>query len=301
MADFFARRTLAVYRIWFEIPRRSDEFFPIDNIDGHDVLDVFEGFCFEENKLMQLDNSERFLWIKDVKKEPSYCLASVQSGRAGVAGSVVNTATAEEKYGYGVNEADMVASRFALYRYEGHGYAIACIERVPNDAGSTVMLSAFKKYFRDKKIRAVFRREQVKQEQALKAFKGIEDIEVRRYTKAADRSDGLSIESEYISHIARHKRRKFFPLHIAKDIAEDRKSLTAILGIPEEHDGREDVMIRLKGWDGSSRQFVLGDDLRIPLVEMLNDSGEKPLTDAEFLDRCSGIVSGLAENLDRMI
>ena len=301
MAELYARRTLVVYRVWFNEPRKTDEVFRIDDVVGHDALSFFEDFCREENGLIQLRESERFLRIKDITRDDDWCFASIQSGRAGVVGSVVNTMTAEEAYGYGASEAGMVSSRFMFLRRRGYGYAIACVERVPNDAGSTAMLSAFANYFRNRKVRATFKCEQVKQEQALKAFKGIEDIEVRRYTKKSDRSDGLNVESKYISHIAKHKRGRLFPLHIARDIVDDKRSLTSMLGIPETFEGREDIRIRLKGMDGSSRTFVLGDDIHVPFVEVLNDSGERPLSDNDFLNRCNEITESVCDHLDRMI
>lgn len=301
MAGLYARRTLVVYRLWFTEPRNTDAVFMIDDVCGHDVIDLFRQFSDEENGLIQLGDSERFLKIRTLNCDSALYFASVQSGRAGVVGAVVNTETAEEEYGYGNNEAGMVFSRFCLSRREGYGYALACIERVPNDAGSTAVLRAFEKYFRSKKIQATIKREHIQREQALKAFKGIEDIEVRRYTRSKDRSDGLTMESKYISHIAKHKRGRLFPINIMHKITEDKGSLTAVLGIPEEYEGREDVRIRLKGWDGSSRLFVLGDDLNVPLVELLNDSGEKPLSDGQFLNRCSDVTSALYEQFDRMI
>ena len=143
--------------------------------------------------------------------------------------------------------------------------------------------------------------EQVQEEQALKAFKGIEEIEVRRYVRSSDRSEGVIIEPAYISHIVKHKRNMLFPLRLINDFFNDKSSLTAVLGIPDEFDGKEEYKVRLRGKDGSSRAFALDGDLRVPVVEVLNESGEAPVADSELINRCREIADGIYDSYGRML
>lgn len=301
MKTLSVRRTLVVYRLWLNKPGKPDEVFWTNDIAGIDILEVFGEFCRNEKDLIQVSDTERFLMVGTPAQDSDCCFVTVQSGRAGVSGSVINTATAEKSYGYGANEADMVSSRFVLIRRKEYGYALACVERVPNDAGPTVVLSAFEGYIKKGQIRASVNREQVQEEQALKAFKGIEEIEVRRYVRSSDRSEGVIIEPAYISHIVKHKRNMLFPLRLINDIFNDKSSLTAVLGIPDEFDGKEEYKVRLRGKDGSSRAFALDGDLRVPVVEILNESGEAPVADSELINRCREIADGIYDSYGRML
>lgn len=300
MAALYARRTLVVYRVYLREPRKKDRVYRIDDIDGRDYFDILSDYCSSSNNLIQIGGSERFLRIGNCRVNRDLALVGMQSGRAGIGGAIVNTRTSTESYGYGSDEAGMVNSRAIFYRKAGLGYALACIERVPNDAGSTPLLVSLKDHLKDCGVKAVLEYEQIKQEEALKAFKGIEDIEVRRYARSSDISEGLLTESRYVSHIARHKPRRLFPFAVLEDL-HDRKSRSAWLGIPEEYDGKEEVRMTLRGYDGSSRTYVLGDDIRVPLVEMLNDTGVRPLTDSEICDRCRNLCDFLSIDLGRMI
>lgn len=299
MAALFARHTMVVYRIEFKKPR-TDEKYRIDDIDGNDILDLFEGYCASPDPLIQISDTERFLRIGSHERNGNLAVVNLQSGRAGIGGSIVSTRTTKEVYGYSADEAGMVNSRFALYRREGYGYALACIERVPNDAGKTPLLVSFKSYLKDSNVKGIMDYEQMTQEEVIQAFKGITDIEVRRYSRSTDVSDGLLTESRYISHIAKHKPRSFFPFAMIQELT-NRSNLSAWLGIPEEFDGHEEVRYTLKGYDGSSRTYVLGDNITVPLVELLNDAGQKPLSDSEFSERCLAVCDNLSDYLSRMM
>lgn len=299
MSALFARHTLVVYRIDFRQPRKND-LYRIDDVDGHDILDLVDDFCSTHDPLIQIRDTEKFLRIENHTREENLVIIDLQSGRAGLGGSIVNTRTTKESYGYGADEAGMVDSRVVFYRREGYGYALVCVERVPNDAGSTALLSSFKSFLRESNVKGIMEHEQIKRDEAVLAFKGVEDIEVRRYAKSTDISDGLLTESRYISHIAKHKPRQFFPFSMIDALA-NRQSRSAWLGIPEDFDGREEVRYTLRGYDGSTRTYVLGDDIKVPLVEILNDSGERPLSNSDFVSRCQSACETISESFGRMM
>lgn len=251
MAELFAQHTLAVYKITFNALRDVEKLFDPSNINGNDVIDIFCDFCKGSSVPAQVEESERFVGIDDYRRADCYVLTKLKSGRAGVSVSVFDTrAKCDSGISYDEAMAGMVESRMLLWRTAGLGYALACVESVPNGGGITTPLTMLKRHMNTLHIGATMRYERIEEAEALNAFSGIEEIELRRYVKPKDVSDDSVVNLGTISHILKHKPRVLMPLSLVGLIRKDRKVVAGYLGIQADYDEREEIYftLRQKKW-----------------------------------------------------
>ena len=300
-SEMHAARTLALYKVTFNARGDSEKIVDPADLNGRDVLDLLSSFWNQSSVPVQVNDSERFVSFESCEVEGARAFAKFSSGRAGLRVSVLDT-TSLSRSGieYGENMAGMVQSRFLLRRTPGMGYAIACVESVPNGGGVTPPLTQFRRYMRKNGIGVTMKFEQVQELEAMDGFKGIEEIEIKRYTKPDDVSLGTIVNSGPISHRLGHKRGVLMPLTLFSDILKDKRSVAGYMGVTLDYDGDEDLFVTMRQKDGGSRKFCMGKELSVPVREVLNESGDAPLTDAEFIDRCVGACVRAEDTMDRL-
>ena len=137
--------------------------------------------------------------------------------------------------------------------------------------------------------------------EALRAFRGIEEIELRRYGRPNDVGDPTVVNAGPISYRIGHKPRLLMPLVLLEGFLRDRKAVAEYVGVEANYDGREDLFVTLRKSGGGSRKFVVGKELAIPVREVLNESGTRPLTDEEFFARAVDSCERLEDTLDRIV
>lgn len=301
MSEIYAQHTMALYKIKFNAWQNADEIIDPSDVCGHDSLDLFCDFCTECSTPAQVEDSERFIGIKSYSKTMDYVFATISSGRAGMSVSVFDTQKqCDSGISYSEVMAGMVDSRILLRRTAGLGYALACVESVPNGAGVTTPLTMFKRFVNKMRMGATMRYERLEEAEALNAFSGIEEIELRRYLKPKDICDDSIINLGTVSHIMKHRQRVLMPLNLIRRIIDDKDVVAGYLGVSADFDGREDVLVRLRQKGGGSRLFSLDKEFTVPVTEVLNESGSRPLSDDEFIGRCLESCSRAEDTLDRI-
>lgn len=302
MAEIYAARSMVVYRVWFNALRDAEKIMETSDLSGTDVLDLFEEFCSANAAPSQIDGSERFIRFGSCERRRDSDLAKFESGRAGLHVLVLDTNTMSESgMSYDEDMAGMVESRMLLRRTVGIGYALACVESVPNGGGVTSPLTMFRRFVSSKRLGVTMHYEHVQETEAIRAFRGIEEIELRRYSRPDDVSDQTVVNVGFVSHQIRHKSRLLMPLELMRGFLQDRRSVAEYVGVEAEYDGREELFVTLRKSDGGSRKFTMGKDLAIPVREVLNESGERPLTDDEFASRAAESCGRLEDTLDRIL
>ena len=301
MAEIYASRSMVVYRVWFNALRDADKVVDAADLSGQDVLELFREFCTISCIPSQIDGSERFIRLGACELRRDLALTRFESGRAGLHVSVLDTNTMSESgISYDEDMAGMVESRMLLRRTPGIGYALACIESVPNGGGVTSPLTMFRRFMSSKKLGVTMRYEHVQETEAIKAFKGIEEIELRRYARPDDVGDPTVVNAGPISYRIGHKPKYLMPLVLLEDFLRDRTAVAEYVGVEAEYDGREELYVTLRQSGGGSRKFVVGKELAIPVREVLNESGRRPLTDEEFVDRAVESCERLEDTLDKI-
>ena len=301
MAEIYASRSMVVYRVWFNALRDADKVVDAADLSGQDVLELFREFCTISCIPSQIDGSERFIRLGACELRRDLALTRFESGRAGLHVSVLDTNTMSESgISYDEDMAGMVESRMLLRRTPGIGYALACIESVPNGGGVTSPLTMFRRFVSSKKLGVTMGYEHVQETEAIKAFTGIEEIELRRYARPDDVGDPTVVNAGSISYRIGHKPRYLMPLVLLEDFLRDRTAVAEYVGVEAEYDGREELYVTLRQSGGGSRKFVVGKELAIPVREVLNESGRRPLTDEEFVDRAVESCERLEDTLDKI-
>ena len=302
MAEIYAARSMVVYKIWFNAFRDAEKIIDASDLSGNDVLDLFKELCDYSCSPSQIDRSERFISLKSCERHNDLALAKVESGRAGLHVSVLDTKTMSESgITYDEDMAGMVESRVLLRRTAGIGYALACIESVPNGGGVTSPLTMFRNFISSKQLGVTMRFEHVQELEAINAFQGIEEIELRRYGRPDDIGDPTVVNAGPISHRIGHKTRLLMPLNLLKDFLKDKRSVAEYVGVEVEYDGREELYVTLRKAGGGSRKFMMGKDIAIPVREVLNESGQRPLSDDEYVSRAVDSCERLESALDRLV
>lgn len=300
-SEMHAARTLAVYKVTFNERGDSNKIEDPSDLRGRDVLGLLSDFWNQMVEPVRLNESERFVSFEGCEVDGDLAFARFSSGRAGLHVSVLDT-TSLSKSGieYGESMAGMVQSRFVFRRTPGIGYAIACVESIPNGGGVTPPLTLFKRHIAGSGIGVTMKFEQVQELEALNGFKGIEEIEIKRYAKPDDVSRGTVVNSGPISHRLGHKRGALMPLSLFDGFLNNRRAVAEYVGATLDYDGDEDLFVTLRQKDGGSRKFCMGKEMAVPVKEVLNESGEAPLSDAGFIDRCTEACRRAEDTMDRL-
>lgn len=120
---------------------------------------------------------------------------------------------------------------------------------------------------------------------ALDAFTGVEQFELRRYRPSKNIEDGTVANVGTMSFIAKHKRGLRIPLATI-DMIKDKKAVAEYFGVTSNYSGREEVFATLKQRDGKPKTFMLDKEFAVPITEVLNESGQPPLSDDQFIAVC---------------
>lgn len=301
MAGIYAARSLSVYKLTFNSRGDADAIIDPADLGGKDVLDLLDSFCAKSAAPAQVGNDERFIRFGSCAVSGDRAFAKFSSGRAGLRVSVLDTTILEDSgIEYGESMAGMVECRLLLRRTPGLGYAIACVESVPNGGGVTAPLTLFKRYVNGGGLGVTMKYEQIHEVEALDGFKGIEEIELRRYGKPDDVSSGTVVNSGLITHRVGHKRGLLMPLALFGGFLKDRRAVAEYMGVAVDYDGDEDLFVTLRQKDGRSRKYCMGKELAVPIREVLNESGEEPPSDEEFAERCVEACIRAEDTMDRL-
>lgn len=286
MPGLFAMHSLVVYRLWANTYRHKKDRLDVSNYGDKPLADYIVDFVNDNKSPFQVNEGERFIQFDSYVQIKDSVLVNLKSGRAGLRVDVVDTRTMTDSgISYTEEMAGMVPSRLLIKCTPGFGYALIGIESVPNGGGVTVPVTALKNYISRHSTGIALKSERVQEKSALDAFTGIEKFELRRYRPSNNIEDGTVANVGTMSFIANHKKGLSIPL-AALDMVKDKKAVAEYFGVSCDYSGREEVLATLKQRDGKRKTFMLDKEFAVPITEVLNESGQPPLTDDEFIAAC---------------
>lgn len=292
MPHMYAQRSLVLYALRFNRRGHPKEFFDPLDIEGESVLGLFERFFKNrEQELTQVGDSTKFVQMGSMSHERSHVLISYDSGMAGEPGRIVNTTNRTTSFTYGGDSAPMVSGRLLLRATEGKTYACACVEHVAGGAGDTSLLEEFRNFVREAKPDVVVTREAIAESQTIDAITSVENVEVVSYLAPADLADPLVSEGDKVTLKLSHKRFRSFPKAMVRRLFDNRESVKELFGLRWRNadilSPGSKIYVTVKITDGKTRRFELDESFDQPVREILNDVGNPPLEDKEFIRRCN--------------
>lgn len=301
----FAEHTMLLYKICFNERNKPEKPVKITDVDGFSLAELFERFCNEcVGEFLTTKTGGRHINIHHCVKRGENVLVHLRSGKSGIPFDVIDIESTNTMESYDENAASMVPFRCFLSAEHGTGYALLCMEHVPNAAGDTVLFQPFAGFLRSVVPDVVMRPpEAISLPEVLDEFVSAESVEIKKYIEQSDFADSLIKEGDSVSFKLNHKRGRPFPVDIFRFL-EDKKSRAALFSItgklfdPE----RDRVFVSLKDKNGSTRRFKVGDSLSMRFREVLNPEGAPPLSDDEFvrfcMDRCREVEDRIGRSID---
>lgn len=290
-----------VYRLKFNARGKANQFYAVDKLPNLDLLEHFTNFCNLSVGLKRIGSGQRFLTISSCDTDSSVgaSLVRLESGNGGLEVRVLSLEDASEKFNYGSDSVGMTPSRVFLYREPGYKVAYLCIEHVKNGAGDTIIPTEFKKYLREVEPDVTLSFDLEMEEEAIKAFRGVQSFEIKKTMRASDVADGFENERGTLSFKWNHSRGKKISWFIYNLIRSNPDELYSILHIPQLRDLNDKLSVTLETNEGNTRTFMLDEKVMLPVREILNEAGSRPLTDHDFKSRCLALCKSISERTGR--
>ncbi|WP_039688435.1 hypothetical protein [Berryella intestinalis] len=300
-----AARTMVAYMLTFNRRRHPDESVDIDDIDGSHVGKVFEDFCAAQNgKMINIKHTEKYVVTSAPERLGGGVLVHLSSGIAGERRDVYNVRSKKKTAQLSIDDAPMSSTRVMLsWSGTGLGYSLLMIEHAYGGAGDTALFTPFKQYLREVAPDVVVRIEAVVEAETIDQFVSLERIELRRYLSQSDLAGSLTREGDYLSCVLTHKRGAPWHTDSLRSIISGKKRAADIIGVGGTifDSEKSEVRASVKDVNGKNRTFVVGCDIGAKVSELLNDHGEEPLGDEEFVERCTNRCAIISERLGRRI
>jgi hypothetical protein len=301
----YAERTLVVYKFMFNKRRHPDDACSIYDLDGESILTHFSKFL-NSRVIPKLENENvkilRFHKIDTISEKS--ILASIESGLAGEDRVIYEPSTNKNVGNINAEQAALVGTRVYLsVENTGDTYAILCVEHALSSAGNTIVPREFANYLRQAAPHVTMKYEAVTEKEAEDTFKSVEQISIKYYIKQNDISDSLIKESDYVMLTYGHKKNRSFPTKILDAIRSKDARRKTLVGYEKSIFDNNDavVEVQMKNKVGRIKKFKLNDDFDMRIVELLNCNGDKPLSDNEFVKRCTEKVEDISNRLGRSI
>lgn len=303
--DYYAPRSMVAYKLSLNVRGKPEETVPIDDVCGWHVGDLFERFCDDSvDELSEASGSGKYIRVVRPSRVDGGVLVSLLSGLAGDDRQVFDVTSAEKKYDLGATDASMVEVRALLsWKDTGRGYALVCVEHSPSAAGDTVLFKPFARYLRNVVPDVVISFEPVIEAEAIDAFESLERVEVRRYLGSADIADSLAREGDVVSYVLSHRRGRPFSIKSVVDVLREKVNPAVLFGYkgtPFDSDDSR-LLVTLKDSRGRKRTFDIYEDYGVKVREELTRSGQKPLSDGEFVAVCNDRCETISGRIGRMI
>lgn len=289
-----SRRVLTMSELTFhqKFKRNPGSFAPAD-LNGEDLLDIFETWA-RGLDISQTHHQERQTWVsiaEITRYAARVILLDLRVGAYGEPGEVVDTSTGNSVGHIQGHQAPTGQNRALLFVPERGERAYFLSEESSRGSAGGRLLRLFKAHFSQYTSQITMNTSAVSENEAWQEAAELTEVEVRVTGKSADIADGLNVKVGKISHIAKPEKKQHFPskllgaLHRTEIAAE----VVAVDDLPEEHD----VFVTMTR-DGRTKKFQLGTEGTPKIRQLLNDSGEDPLSTAELVDICAEKVSDLA-------
>lgn len=287
------RRVLTVYELSFhEKRKRNAASFAPANLDGEDLLDVFEIWA---KKLTSADthHEDRQTWVhlaEVTRFAPRVLLLDLRVGAYGEAGELVDVDTGEPVGTIEDNQAPTGSNRALLFVPETGEHAYFLSEESSRGQAGGRIRELFRSYFSSYTEKVTMVMTAVTEGEVWAEAAELTEVEVRVEGKSVDVADGPHVQVGKVSYVARPERRKRFPGKLLKGLNNEKvlKRIVAVQNLPDDRT----VWVTMEH-DGRTKKFELGTEGAPAIRELLNPASEPSLETEELVSRCTDRVSGL--------
>ncbi|MDO4613963.1 MAG: hypothetical protein Q4B10_07905 [Actinomycetaceae bacterium] len=289
------RRVLTVYELSFhEKRKRNPASFVPANLDGEDLLDVFErwvsGLTPEHTH-----NEDRQTWVSvaDVSRyAPRVLLLDLRVGAYGEPGELVNVETGERVGIIEDNQAPTGSNRALLFVPKTGERAYFLSEESSRGQAGGRIRELFRSHFSKHTDKVTMVMSAVTEGEVWAEAAQLTEVEVRVEGKSVDVADGPNVKVGKISYVARPERRRRFPGNLLKNLKNE-TVLKRIIAVDDLPDDRT-IWVTMER-NGRTKKFELGTEGAPAIRELLNASSEPTLETDELVSRCAERVTGLCE------
>ena len=285
------KRSLGVREIRFRtanVPEDKAEGFAPSDIEGENLLDLFEHWCNELRGLTHVrEEAEECVLIKSVEKlDAETLLIDTLSGKMGEEGEVLAQDVAESKYHISYDEAPTGHTRCILIVPEEGESALLFSEVCRRGSSGPVLLRDFKTFFRNKHPKVNMLSKQVKEgSEWLKQVESIKQYSVVIQALPKNSYGVLGSRSGQMSLTLKPDKKRTFPFLSGQNIRK--VSAGDLVGAPDLDDlGPSKVKATVKGADGREKTIDL-DKPDLPyFLRTMTEAGEPELSNEQFVQQC---------------
>lgn len=289
----FSENTLVIYRVTFNLRRKPDRLlspFKNDGLNGKNLFNIFEQFCNQNQQVFPIGSSGRYARITDpdISSSDSCMLVHVKSGNDINFVQVTDINSSEVEYEYGNGKVGLVDSRILLYKNENINAVFFAIEHVKNGAGDTTFIKAFKDYLAKVDNKLVMKYDMEVLEIPRNRTKGIKSFEIKQTVRSRDDGGDKAFVTQGAKLVYKlnHPRLRYFPWRLFDKFKENPTKMYGVFHIPAEFQSDCEVYFTVTDNDNKDRTFRFNDEVRFPARELLNPSGEPPISDIKYIELC---------------
>ncbi len=300
-----ASHSMVMYKVTVNHRGDPEDLFSVNDINGRSLADLFVKFCnSEQGNFLTKEGVQKHVIVKGGEKLPGSeaALVHLASGSSGEHVEVFDTASAKKEYEFDSTRAAMVESRCYITCDHSDGYALMCVEHATNAAGDTILFTPFRQYLKVVDDEAVVNFEPIIEREVVENFTSVENVVVKKYLEPKDLTDTLLREGDCITLSLTHKRRNPFNKGILHELMKNRGRAATLFGLSGDlfDSPSTTITVQMKGANGRQGKFVIGSGIDAKVREVLNDNGQPPLNDSEFVEKCSDRCVLAAERLGTM-
>jgi hypothetical protein len=291
-----ARRTLTAHTIEFRRKySRNRETLAPSNLDGVDLIDAFQEWCTDLDPDSIKDNEHK-VWTRVQAVERTslrILLVTLDVGSWGESGEVIDARDGHKIIDLLEEQAPTGMTRAALLVPPRGETALYFAEYSARGSGGSRLLRAFAHFWSTYSDSITMMREPVLASETWLEGASLTEVEVRLRGLSPDIADPIREVVGIQTHTIRPKRSLRFPFGLLQRLQRNPMiagGLVGLSGLPDE----SEIYVTAEGRDGRSKKFLLDAQAVSPWFrEVLNESDEEPLGDAEFIDHCTRTASDL--------
>lgn len=280
------RRTLTAHSLEFNRKRHIDETCAPCDLDGSDLLDLFENWC-QGLAPDDLHDADSNLWVRlrNARRAGRAILASVEVGSWGEVGAVVNSQSGSVLMDLTEDEAPTGMTRAVLFVPRPGETALFFSEYSGRGSGGARLLRAFASHWSHTSD-FTMTRSAVSEGESWAEGADLREVEVRIRQASSDVADATNETRAVYSHVLRPPKHKVLRRDLLDELRAhpERAARTVCLtAVPDDFE----VLVTLRNREGRQKKFVLGAGDGLPSMrEELNAAGRPILSDERLLEVC---------------
>lgn len=290
------RRVLTVTEMTFHQARvHNGATRAPSDLDGADLLEVFHDWVTaipEEDQAF--GRQQTYVRVESVLRLGARIeFLDLRVGSYGEPGEVRDIKTGSVVHTITDDEAPVGSNRALLFVPEVGERAYFLAEESSRGSAGGRIMTLFKHHFSKTMDTVTMETGKAVEAENWLQLANLTEVEVRTTGKSVDLADGSDVKVGRVSYLARPERgMKHFPRALLGKLSRQDvlKQVVSVQDLDPDHE----VYVTMEQ-GGRTKKFLLGEESGPAIRELLSDAGDPPLTDDEFVTRCTERVEGLLE------